>query len=171
MTAQSGLPHNHRVGDFDLFALPLLLKRGLSLEEILRRLAHEGGLLGMSGVSEDLRDIERAAESGNSRARLAIAAFVDAVRHYLGAYLVVLGGCDALVFTGGIGENSSVVRQAVCHDLGWAGIELDPHKNHVRAVEEKISSVESKADIWVVPANEELIVARQTVAVLTEMAS
>lgn len=167
MTAQSGLPHNNRCGDFDTFAILKLLKRGDALDGILRRLATEGGLLGMSGVSPDFRDIEAAAARGDARARLTIDAFVEAVRHYLGAYLVALGGCDLLVFTGGIGENAVAVREAVCHGLDWAGISLDPAKNRARAKEEKISRVESDTQIWTIPTNEELIVATQTVNVLT----
>ncbi|WP_428938281.1 acetate/propionate family kinase [Fontivita pretiosa] len=166
MTAQSGLPHNNRVGDFDAFALLKLIRQGLSLEEIFKRLSREGGLLGISGVSNDMRDIEKAAAEGNARAKLAIDALVEAVRHYIGAYLVVLGGCDVLAFTGGIGENGVAVREAICRNLEFAGIVLDRSKNQVRGQETKISAVESGAEIWIVPTNEELIVARQTMAVL-----
>src|SRR5687767_9293105 len=166
MTAQSGIPHNNRVGDFDAFAIQKLLKSGLSLEEIFRRLSKEGGMLGLSGISPDMRDVEKAAGEGNARARLAIEAFVESVRHFVGSYLVVLGGCDVLAFTGGIGENGVGIRKAICRDLGWAGIELDRNKNSVSGAEERISRVESRAEIWVVPTNEELIVARQTVEVL-----
>ena len=103
---------------------------------------------------------------GDKRARLAIDAFVESVRHYVGAYLVALGGCDVLAFTGGIGENGIDLRGAICHNLEWAGIVLDPAKNQVRGTETKISKVESRAEIWIVPTNEELIVARQTESVL-----
>jgi acetate kinase len=167
MTAQSGVPHNNRVGDFDTFALLKLTKHGHSLEEVFKKLSKEGGMLGMSGVSPDMRDIETAAAGGNSRAKLAIDAFVESVRHFIGAYLVALGGCDVLAFTGGIGENGIDLRSAICRGLGWAGIVLDPQKNQVRGKETKVSSVESDAEIWIVPTNEELIVARQTEAVLT----
>ena len=167
MTAQSGVPHNNRVGDFDTFALTKLLKQGLGLDEVFKKLGKEGGMLGMSGVSPDMRDIEKAAAEGNERARLAIDAFVESVRGFIGQYLVILGGCDLLVFTGGIGENGIALREAVCRNLDWAGIVLDPQKNQVRGREEKISSVESDAEIWIVPTNEELIVARQTMSVLT----
>ena len=166
MTAQSGVPHNNRVGDFDTFAIQKLLKKGLTLDEIFRRLGKEGGMLGLSGVSPDMRDIEKAAAGGDARAQLAIDAFVESIRHFVGAYLVVLGGCDVLAFTGGIGENGIALREAVCRDLDFAGIVLDPNKNQVRAQETKISAVESDAEVWIVPTNEELIVARQTVAVL-----
>jgi acetate kinase len=166
MTAQSGVFHNNRVGDFDAFALLKLTSRGLKLEEIFRSLSREGGLLGISGVSADMRDVERAAAEGNDRAKMAIDAFVESVRSFIGSYLVFLGGCDVLAFTGGIGENGAAIREAICRNLEWAGIALEPHKNGVRGREEKISSVESDADVWIVPTNEELIVARQTVAVL-----
>jgi acetate kinase len=167
MTAQSGVPHNNRVGDFDTFALLKLTHHGLKLDEVFRRLSKEGGMLGMSGISPDMRDIETAAAAGDARAKLAIDAFVESIRGFLGQYLVALGGCDVLVFTGGIGENGAAIREAVCHNLDWAGIVLDPNKNQVRGKEEKISAVESDAEIWIVPTNEELIVARQTVQVLT----
>src|SRR4051812_3190324 len=167
MTPQTGVFHCNRVGDFDTFALLRLMKHGYSADEVLKKLGKEGGLLGISGVSNDMRDVEKAAAEGNSRAKLAIEAFVEAVRHYVGAYLVALGGCDVLAFTGGIGENGIAIREAVCRNLEWAGIELDPSKNVVRGREEKISKVESGVAIWIVPTNEELIVARQTVSVLS----
>jgi len=167
MTAQSGVPHNNRVGDFDTFALQKLLKRGLSLEEIFKKLGKEGGMLGMSGVSPDMRDIEKAASEGNARAKLAVEAFVESVRSYIGSFMVALGGCDVLAFTGGIGENGKEIRETICRGMGWAGILLDPAKNQVRGREAKISSVESDCEVWVVPTNEEIIVAGQTVSVLT----
>ena len=167
MTAQSGVPHNNRVGDFDAFAIQKLIKRGMSLDEVFKKLSKEGGMFGMSGVSPDMRDVERAANEGNARARLALDAFVESVRSFIGSYLVVLGGCDFVAFTGGIGENGAAIREAICHGMGWAGIELDPAKNQLRGKEERISRVESDVDIWIVPTNEELIVARQTVSVLT----
>jgi acetate kinase len=168
MTAQSGLPQNNRVGDFDTFSLLKLLKQGLTLDDVFKKLGKEGGLLGLSGVSNDMRDIEKAAEGGNARAKLAIDAFVEAIRGYIGQYLVVLGGVDVLAFTGGIGENGVALREAVCRNLDWAGISLDPQKNQVRGKEEKISKVESRAEIWIVPTNEEIVVARQTQAVLSQ---
>jgi acetate kinase len=167
MTAQSGVMHNNRVGDFDAFALQKLLKGGVTLDEIFRKLGKEGGLHGMSGVSPDMRDVEKAAAGGNARAKLAVEAFVESVRSFIGQYLVVLNGCDVLAFTGGIGENGAAIREAICRGMEWAGIALDPAKNQVRGKEERISKVESGVQIWIVPTNEELIVARQTVSVLT----
>ncbi len=166
LTPQTGLPHCNRVGDFDTFALLRLLKHGMTVDDVLKKLGKESGMLGMSGVSADMRDIEKAAAEGNPRAKMAFDVLVESIRQYIGSSLVNLGGCDALVFTAGIGENGMELREAVCKNLGFAGIILDPAKNKTRGREMKISAVESNADIWIVPTNEELIVARQTEAVL-----
>ena len=159
---QSGLPQNNRVGDFDPFALPVLVKQtGKSLEEVLDMLANQAGLLGLSGVSSDLRDITQAAEAGNARAKLALDVFATSVRHYLGAYMVELGGVDAIVFTGGIGENRPSIRTSVLENLESLGIVLDPEINNSAKGEAKVSAETSKVQVWVMPTNEELIVARQ----------
>lgn len=166
-TPQSGLPHNNRVGDFDPYCLLKILPRfGLTLEDALAAMAKGGGLLGISGVSNDLREVEAAASAGNERAKLAVDVFVEAVRHYVGAYLAVLNGADAIVFTGGIGENGTEVRRAVCARMDYAGIRLDAKRNEVRAREAVISADDSRVAVWVIPTNEELIVARQTRDVL-----
>ena len=162
MSPQSGLPHNNRVGDFDIFALPVILREtGLNLEQVLDILANKSGLEGISGAGNDLRDIEAAAEAGNPRATLAIDVFIASVRHYLGAQLVELGGADAIAFTGGIGENSVRMRNGICRDLGWFGIELDPARNAAGPPERKVSTDSSRVELWTVPTNEELVVARQ----------
>lgn len=162
MSPQSGLPHNNRVGDFDPFALPILMSAmGKSLEQLLGDLATRSGLLGLSGFN-DLRDIEEDARKGGSVSQQALDVFVASVRHYLGAYLLLLNGADAIVFTGGIGENSSTIRSAVCADLDWFGIKLDPIRNQDANGEVPIHSVTSRMQIWTMPTNEELIVARQT---------
>ena len=162
MSPQSGLPHNNRVGDLDVFALPVVLREtGQSLEQVLHTLANKSGLEGICGLN-DLRDIEAAAGQGNAQARLALDLFITDIRRYLGSFLVTLGGADAIVFTGGIGENSKVIREAVCRDLGWFGIELDPAKNLTAKAESQLSADGSRVQIWTVPTNEELIVARQT---------
>jgi acetate kinase len=161
MSPQSGLPQNNRAGDFDPFAIPVVMKRtGKSLDEVLDVLANQSGLLGLSGVGGDVRDVEQAAEAGNPRARLAMDVFAAGVRHYLGAYLVELGGADAIVFTGGIGENRPQFRQAVCRGLEELGIVLDPEANAAATGEAAIHAPASRTQIWVVPTNEELIVAR-----------
>ena len=114
MTAQSGVFHASRVGDFDAFALLKLLKGGLKLDDIWATLGKKAGLQGLSGVSADMREVEQAAAAGNERARLALDAFVEVCRHYVGAYLAVLNGADAIVFTGGIGENARAAKEPAC---------------------------------------------------------
>jgi acetate kinase len=167
MSAQSGLPQNNRCGDFDPFALPLVMQQtGKSLTEVLDVLASQSGLLGLSGVSGDFRDLEQAAAAGNARAKLALEVYTAAVRHYLGAYLVELGGADAIVFTGGIGENRAECRAAVCANLEELGIVLDPPANARAQGEARISAPASRTQIWVVPTNEEIVVARQAAQLL-----
>ena len=166
MSPQTGLLHNNRVGDFDPYALPILLRKtGKTLEQILEELSSKGGLLGLSGLSQDARDIEEAAAKGHVRAQLALDVFIASIRQYLGAYLTVLGGADAIVFSAGIGENSSIIRDGVCKNMEWAGIELDKTKNETlpRGSESRISTDSSRVQVWVVPTNEEIVVARQTV--------
>jgi acetate kinase len=167
MSPQSGLPNNNRVGDFDPFALPVLMRStGKTLEQVLDQLANHSGLEGLSGTSNDLRDIEKAALAGNERARLAIDVFVASVRHYLGSYLLQLNGAEAIVFTGGIGENSSTMRAAVCANLDWFGITLDVAKSREGEGEMALHAASSRVQVWIMPTNEELIVARQTKALL-----
>lgn len=171
MSPQSGLPQNNRVGDFDVFALPALLEEtDLGLDELLDILANRSGLEGLSGAGRDLRDIESAAQAGDPRAKLAIDVYVHAVRHYLGAFLVDLGGADAIVFTGGIGENSAKIREEVCRDLDWFGIALDPKRNQAANGETVVSSDSSRVSIWTLPTNEEIVVARQAKELLTRSA-
>jgi acetate kinase len=164
MSPQSGLPQNNRVGDFDPFALPVLMRAtGKTLEQLLDDLANRSGLEGLSGF-RDLRDIETGAAAGNERARLALDVFAEAVRHSLGALLVQLGGAEAIVFTGGIGENSAAMRTAICANLDWFRIALDPDINARAEGECRIDALGSRVQLWVMAANEELIVARQTKA-------
>jgi acetate kinase len=168
-SAQSGLPQNNRVGDFDPFALPVIMKHtGKSLVEVLSILASQGGLLALSGVSGDLRDIDEAAAAGNVRAKLALDVYSSNVRHYLGAYLVELGGADVIVFTGGIGENRPLFRETVCRNLEELGIVLDPTANHSAKGEAKVSAANSRVQVWTIPTNEELIVARLAAQLLSK---
>ncbi|MEX2112110.1 MAG: acetate/propionate family kinase [Pirellulales bacterium] len=163
MSPQSGVPHNNRAGDFDPFAIPVIMQHtGKSLDQVLDDLAERSGLLGLSGVSGDVRDLEQAAAQGNLRAQLALDVFVSDIRHALGAMLVELGGADCIVFTGGIGENGTAIRAGVTVDLAELGILLDPAANGNVSGETKISAPESRTQIWVLPTNEEIIVARQT---------
>lgn len=167
MSPQTGIPQNNRVGDFDPFALPSIMAyTGLSLEAVLKKLATEGGLLGISGHSSDIRDIEEKAAAGDANCQLALDTFVAEVRRYIGAYLVALGGADLLVFTGGIGENGRMLRAKICENLSELGIALDPEKNQTSQGESSLHTASSRTEIWVIPTNEELIVARQCVALL-----
>jgi acetate kinase len=167
MSPQSGLPHNNRVGDFDVFALPVLMRAtGKTLEQLLDDLANRSGLCGLSCGYNDLRDIEEDALKGGPVSQQAIDVFVAAVRHYLGAYLLLLNGADAIVFTGGIGENSSRMREAICADLDWFGIHLDRLKNDNAKGEMAIQSGKSRVQLWIMPTNEELVVARQAKTLL-----
>jgi len=163
LSPQSGLPHNNRVGDLDAMAVPWVLRTlGLSLDEVERQLCREAGLKGVSGVSNDIRDIQAAAEQGQPRARAALDFLVHEIRRWLGAYLVELGGLDALVFTAGIGENRPEIRAAVCAGLEAFGIALDPAQNAAaRGRETRISPPDRPVQVWVIPTNEELVVARE----------
>lgn len=168
MTPQAGPFHASRVGDFDAFAMMKLIASGMTIDQIFNDLSKNGGMLGLSGVCSDTREIKRAADSGNERAQLALDAFVESCRHYLGAYAVVLGGADAIVFTAGIGQNAPWLRSAICKDLGFLGIQLDTKLNDATTgnTEAVISTPGSTTKVWVVPTDEELVVAQQTVDVL-----
>jgi acetate kinase len=135
------------------------MDQGLCLDEILKGIDKRGGLLGISGVSNDLRDVEEAALSGNRRAQLAIDVYCESITKYIGAFFAVLGGLDYLTFTGGIGENSVTVRRKVCSRLGHLGIELDEAANAGGAKERIISSRSSRVTVCIIPTNEEVGIA------------
>jgi acetate kinase len=163
MSPQSGLPHNNRTGDIDVFAvLHAMKKKGYGVDEVAEILASRSGLAGISGGSGDVRDLSQAAAAGEARARLALDVFVDAIRRYIGVFLVRLGGVDVLTFSGGIGENSAQIRAAACEGLSAFGIELDVARNRDARGEARISTDSSPAAILVLPADEERIVARAT---------
>jgi len=167
MSPQSGLPQNNRTGDLDVFAvLHMMEKHGIGAQEMARKLASESGLAGIAGGTGDIRDLTAAAAAGDKRARLALDVYIRAVRHYLGAFLVELGGVDLVTFSGGIGENSAEVRAGVCAGLAQLGIVLDKERNRTVKGEGKISADGSKAAVWVLPADEEIVVARAVAAVL-----
>jgi acetate kinase len=170
MSPQTGLPQNNRVGDFDAYALPMLAARmGKTVDGVLAEMAKRGGLLGLSGTSGDIRDLYEAAGRGDERARLALDVFTSNVRHYVGAYIVELGGVDAIAFTAGIGENRAELRAAVCAGLEELGIVLDGDRNAAASGEGSIHAAASRTQIWIVPTNEELIVARQAMELLTTL--
>jgi acetate kinase len=169
MSPQSGVPQNNRAGDFDPFALPVIMQRtGKSLEQVLDELATGCGLKGLSGTSGDIRDVRQAAADGNADAQLAFDLYITEIRRHMGGLLVELGGADVIVFTGGIGENGPDVRAAVCANLSELGIAVDADLNAAAEDEAKISAADSRTQIWVVPTNEELIVARQAKQLLEE---
>jgi acetate kinase len=173
LSPQSGLPQNNRVGDLDSMAIPMACgELGMTMEEALAALTRESGLLGLSGVSNDLRDIREAADSGNSRARLALDFLVASIRHWIGAFAFQMGGLEAIVFTAGIGENQADLRAAVCQGLESFGIRLDPSANTSGASGERdLSATDSRVRILVIPTNEELVVARETLRTLNKQAT
>ncbi|HET7624677.1 MAG TPA: acetate kinase [Verrucomicrobiae bacterium] len=163
MSPQSGLPQNNRVGDLDAEAIPYAVKAlGISIEEAQRQLSKESGLKGLSGVSNDIREVQEAAAKGNAAAKMAIDVFVASARHWIGSYFFELNGADAIVFTAGIGENRPELREAICANLDNLGIILDSEKNgSAKARESIISAPDSRVKILVIPTNEELVVARE----------
>jgi acetate kinase len=172
MSPQSGLPQNNRVGDLDPFALPFVMRsKGLSLEQAETLLCKESGLKALSGGYNDIRDIQSQAAQGNSKAQFALDVFVHQARHWIGSYFLQLNGIDALVFTAGIGENDVAVRKAVCANLDQLGIVLDEKRNAaVKAREEVIGAQDSAVQVMVIPANEELVVAREVKRLLDKEA-
>jgi acetate kinase len=174
LSPQSGLPQNNRVGDLDSAAVPFVMKTlNLSVADVERQMTKESGLLGLSGVSNDMRDIRDAATKGNARAQLALDVFVHSTRHWIGAFLAALNGADALVFTAGIGENNADLREAICANLDDLGIKLDPAKNAALTggKEGEIGAAGSRTRVFVIPANEELVVARETMRCLQKTAA
>lgn len=163
MTPVEGLLMGTRCGDIDAGVLIYLQEQlHLSLEEIQKEINTSSGLLGLSGVSSDYRDVYQAAQNGNNDARTALDVYYYRIKKYIGAYAAALGGFDLLVFTGGVGENSAETRQKACEDLEFLGIQLSAKKNiEMNGKEAEISSRHSKVKVVIVPANEELIIARE----------
>ncbi len=164
-TPLEGLMMGTRSGDVDPAAVLWLMDReNLSTQEVARILNHKSGLLGLSGTDSDMRAVLDAARRGNGRAELAIGVFCYRVKRYLGALFAVLDGCDAVIFTGGIGENAPEIRTRICDSLGALGIRLEPQLNENAAgTEARISAENSTREVWVIPTNEELLIARDTV--------
>ena len=163
-TPQSGLFQNNRVGDFDAFCIPRLAEaKGGQLPDVMRDLATKSGFLGISGVSNDLREVVWASEEGNARAKLAIDAFIDNCVGCIGMFTAYLQGLDALAFTGGIGQNCALIRNGICERLAYMGVRLDAAKS-----EGLLSAPDSRVQVWALETNEELVVARQAAALLAE---
>ena len=137
----------------------------MTADECLTMLNKKSGVLALSdGISSDFRDLDKAAEEGNEAAQLALDKFAYEVRKYIGAYTAALGGLDCLVFTAGVGENSASMRASICEGLECLGVKLDAEKNKTRGEEAVISADDSKVKVWVIPTNEELMIAQDTAA-------
>lgn len=169
LTPLAGLPMGTRSGDIDPAILEFIAgKEGKSVEEITTILNKKSGVSGLSGVSSDFRDLDAGMKDGNDRCRLALDVFCYSVKKYIGAYAAAMGGLDAIAFTAGIGENNPYVRRMATTGLEFMGIDIDEEKNEVRGDETKISTDSSKIQVWVVPTNEELAIARETVELVSK---
>jgi acetate kinase len=170
LTPLEGLVMGTRSGDLDPAIIEFVAaKEGLSSQEVETLLNKQSGLLGISGLTNDMRELlDEARESDDRRAKLAVEIFCYRARKYIGSYLAAMNGADAVVFTGGIGENSAEVRAQICDGLGWLGLELDSERNHALTGgnEGVISTDGSRLAVYVIPTNEELLIARDTVRVV-----
>ena len=167
LTPLEGLVMGTRCGDIDPAIVPFLQKKeGLEPEEVDSIMNKESGLLGISGISNDSRDVSEAAQQGNKRARLAAKVFNYRVKKYIGAYAAAMGGTDAIVFTAGIGENDGAIRAAILENLEFLGFKLDETKNNTRGEEIEISTPGSRVKVFAIPTNEELVIARDTAKIL-----
>ncbi len=171
-TPLEGLLMGTRSGDMDPALITYIMgKEGLSISEMNTLLNKHSGLMGVSGESSDMREIEEAMQNGNERAKLAFDIFTYRIKKYIGAYAAAMGGVDALVFTGGIGENSTLVRKAVCSGMEFLGIELDPNLNETATGEAELSTSSSKVKVLRIPTNEELVIALDTANIILSHAS
>ena len=169
LTPLEGLPMGTRSGNLDPAILQFIMnKYGYTADEMLNILNKKSGVLGISGVGSDFRDLEKAAKEGNERAQLALDKFAYEVRKYIGSYAAAMGGLDCLVFTAGLGENGPDMRESICEGLGFLGVHVDHEKNQVRGKETDISAADSTVKVYVIPTNEELMIARDTLALVTK---
>lgn len=163
-TPLAGLTMGTRSGDVDPALIPFIMdKTGMNANEVINVLNKKSGLLGLSGFSSDLRDIEKEAKRGNKRAKLAINVFVERIQKYIGSFAAKMNGVDAIIFTAGIGEHSSEVRGNVLNGLGFMGIDWDADQNKINGQETFLNTDKSKVKIMVIPTNEEVMIARDTV--------
>ena len=163
LTPLAGVPMGTRSGDIDPAVVQFICnKYGMNVDECLNMLNKKSGMLAMSGISSDFRDLEDGAKNGNEDCALAREKFCYEVAKYVGAYAAALNGIDVLTFTAGVGENDGAVRARVCDYLGFLGVKIDPELNSKRGKEMVISTPDSKVQVWVVPTNEELMIAQDT---------
>ena len=166
-TPLAGVPMGTRSGDIDPSIVEFLADReSLTVKEVLNILNKKSGVLGVSGVSSDFRDLWKAVAAGNERATLALDVFFHGVSKQIGAYAVAMGGIDAVIFTAGIGENGAEEREAICKNLGALGLKLDSEANKVRGKEKDVTAAGSRGRVLVIPTNEELVIARDTVQIV-----
>jgi len=165
---QMGIPHASRTGDVDVYIVPYLLEKGLSIDEIYQGLGKNGGLKGISGTSGDMRDIEEAIEAGSERAELALKVLATSILRYIGAYSMEIGGVDAVAFTGGIGENSVRLRRMLLEGMSHLGVVIDEAANAGGSGERRITTDDSRVAAYVIPANEEYMVVRETYNICNE---
>ncbi len=159
----AGVPMGTRSGDIDACVVQFICnKYGMSVDECLNMLNKKSGVLALSGVSSDFRDLEAGEANGDENCVLALNKFFYEVAKYIGAYAAAMNGVDVITFTAGVGENGPETRQAICDYLGFMGVKLDPERNNVRGKEALISADDSKVQVWVVPTNEELMIAKDT---------
>lgn len=164
-TPQSGLFQNNRVGDLDCFTLPIVAEKIGGYDEVFKQLSNNAGLKGLSGISNDMRDVIEAADKGNKQAELAVDAFCDNILGYIGMFTAYLGGLDAITFTGGIGARSSIIREKVIKNLSFCNAILDVERNNANISEDHlVTSDDSKVKIYVVTTDEEYVLAKETVA-------
>lgn len=169
LTPLEGLPMGTRSGNLDPAILQFIMnKYGYTADEMLNILNKKSGVLGISGVGSDFRDLEKAAKEGNERAQLALDKFAYEVRKYIGSYAAAMGGVDIITFTAGVGENGPDMRESICKGLGFLGVHVDHEKNQVRGKETDISAADSTVKVYVIPTNEELMIARDTLALVTK---
>ena len=169
-TPVAGIPMCARSGDLDPSIVTFLMrKEGLTPDEIDTILNKESGVLGISGVSPDFRDIEKEADEGNERAVLARKSYCYLVAQYIAKYGVSMNGIDVIAFTAGIGENQINIRKMICENLEWLGVKIDLQKNNCRGEEVEISTPDSKIKVWIVPTNEELVIARDTKQIVEKL--
>ena len=158
-----------RCGDIDPSIIPYIMKKeNLTIDEVWDILNKKSGLLGVSGVSSDCRDVEKGAAEGNERCQLALDLFTDSVIRYIAEYYVELGGCDVICFTAGIGENGIATRKRIVDHLGALGAYIDEEKNNVRGKLQELSTDDSKVKVYLVPTNEELMIARDTLELISK---
>ena len=167
LTPLEGLPMGTRCGDLDPGAMQFIMnKHNIGIDDMLTILNKKSGVLGISGVSSDFRDLDKAAEEGNERAQLALDMFHYWVAKVVGSYVAAMNGVDAIIFTAGVGENSSYTRAAICEYFGYLGVKIDPEANAKRGQDIMISTPDSKVKVYVLPTNEELVIARDTKAIV-----